>query len=107
MRCHFRVINSAFCVIFSLFKQVLKGGRSYFTIIKAGSFNFRVNLDTASADLWLVSTDCAAQACQNLPRYPLQHFSPTFTAVGDNSTVFKAQYADTTCTWPIDMVHMF
>ncbi|PPQ69082.1 hypothetical protein CVT26_003557 [Gymnopilus dilepis] len=70
--------------------------QSYYAIIQAGSLNFRVALDTGSADLWLVSDNCTTTTCKAVPRYPLDHQSQTFSSVNDNATVFKAQYADGT-----------
>ncbi|KAF8910641.1 aspartic peptidase domain-containing protein [Gymnopilus junonius] len=70
--------------------------QSYFTVIQAGNLNFRVNLDTASADLWLVSNNCSTNTCKAVPRYPLDHQSPTFGAVNNNATAFQAHYADGT-----------
>ncbi|KAF8968111.1 aspartic peptidase A1 [Flammula alnicola] len=69
---------------------------SYYTIIEAGGLNFRVVLDTASSDLWLVSSDCVTDSCRKVPRYPLAFQSPTFVSVGNNATAFNAQYADGT-----------
>ncbi|KAF8183918.1 aspartic peptidase A1 [Pholiota molesta] len=71
--------------------------RSYYTVIKAGGLNFRVVLDTASADLWLLSTDCETDLCKKLPRYPLTFQSPTFVSLDNNATAFNAEYADGTC----------
>ncbi|KJA26326.1 hypothetical protein HYPSUDRAFT_64051 [Hypholoma sublateritium FD-334 SS-4] len=69
---------------------------SYYTLIKAGPFNFRVALDTGSADLWLFSTGCETQTCKQSPRYPLEFESPTFISVASNATNFTASYADGT-----------
>ena len=57
----------------------------------------RVSLDTASSDLWIVSSSCQSFTCTKVPRYPLSYDSPTFMAVNDNKTTFVAEYADTTC----------
>lgn len=74
----------------------LSGCRSYYALIKAGPFNFRVALDTGSADLWLFSTSCETQTCKQSPRYPLEFESPTFISVAGNATNFTASYADGT-----------
>lgn len=70
--------------------------QSYFAVIQLGQISFRVALDTASSDLWVISSECTTQACTKVPRYPLAYQSPTFVAVNDNSTSFLAQYADGT-----------
>lgn len=70
--------------------------QAYFAILKAGATSFRVALDTASADLWLVSTQCTTDVCKAVPRYPLQYQSGTFVTVNNNSTVFSVSYADGT-----------
>ena len=72
--------------------------RSYYAVIKAGNISMRVALDTASSDLWIVSSSCQSGTCTKVPRYPLTYKSPTFVVVNDNTTTFVAQYADTTCT---------
>lgn len=70
--------------------------QSYYAIIKTGNISLRVVLDTASSDLWVVSSSCQNATCTKVPRYPLSYDSPTFTVVNDNTTTFIAQYADTT-----------
>ncbi|KAF8638272.1 hypothetical protein AX17_002294 [Amanita inopinata Kibby_2008] len=70
--------------------------QSYYAVIKIGDIFFRVALDTASADLWIMSTACQTKTCKNVPRYPLSYRSPTFVSVEDNSTSFQVGYADGT-----------
>ncbi|KAF9477924.1 acid protease [Pholiota conissans] len=70
--------------------------QSYYTVIKVGALNFRVALDTASADLWLVSTGCETESCKKVPRYPLTYQSSTFVSLDGNATEFSAKYADGT-----------
>ncbi|CAA7266854.1 unnamed protein product [Cyclocybe aegerita] len=70
--------------------------QSYFAVIKVGGINFRVALDTASSDLWLASSSCETETCKEIPRYPLSYQSPTFITLNDNSTAFRASYADGT-----------
>ncbi|KAK0235906.1 aspartic peptidase A1 [Armillaria nabsnona] len=70
--------------------------QAYFAILKAGATSFRVALDTASADLWLLSTQCATDVCKAVPRYPLQYQSGTFVTVNNNSTAFSVSYSDGT-----------
>jgi hypothetical protein len=73
--------------------------RSYYAVIKAGNISMRVALDTASSDLWIISSSCQSNTCTQVPRYPLTYESPTFVVVNDNTTTFIAQYADTTCMY--------
>ncbi|KAJ3853205.1 acid protease [Lentinula lateritia] len=70
--------------------------RSYYTVIGLGDMNFRVSLDTASSDLWIMASSCSTSACQTVPRYPLTYESATYQSVNENSTEFVAEYADGT-----------
>jgi Eukaryotic aspartyl protease len=75
------------------------GCRTYYSLISIGNnINFRVALDTASSDIWVVSSGCSAAQCKSLPRYPLTYNSPTFVSVNSNSTTFNVSFADATCT---------
>lgn len=68
--------------------------RSYYTVVRAGNISFRVALDTASSDLWLLSSTCSSNACKNIPTYPLSYPSPSFTTVNNNETAFNLSFAD-------------
>ncbi|KAF5326666.1 hypothetical protein D9619_004251 [Psilocybe cf. subviscida] len=70
--------------------------QSYYTNIKAGNITFRVVLDTASSDLWILASDCKTTSCSTVPRYPLTYQSPTFISLNNNATNFTAHYADGT-----------
>jgi len=70
--------------------------QSYFAVIQTGEISFRVALDTASSDLWIMASACSTNTCKAVPRYPLAYRSPTFLAVNDNSTTFNISYADGT-----------
>jgi hypothetical protein len=76
--------------------QITSDKQSYFTVIQAGDAQFRVSIDTASADLWLISSDCTSDACSSLPKYPMKYKSSTFSAVNGNSSTFTVGYADGT-----------
>lgn len=69
--------------------------RSYYTLITTGNASFRIALDTASADFWLVSSACTTDLCA-VPKYQLGYQSPTFVAVNDNQTAFNVSFADGT-----------
>ena len=75
--------------------------RSYYVVIETGNISLRVDLDTGSSDLWIVSSACETNTCTKVPRYPLTYESPTFVAVNDNTTVFNASYSDGTCMYNI------
>ncbi|KAJ3999464.1 aspartic peptidase domain-containing protein [Lentinula boryana] len=71
-------------------------GLSYYVVIALGDIQFRVSLDTASSDLWIMASSCSTSACQIAPRYPLSYESATYQAVNANTTDFVANYADGT-----------
>ncbi|KAL7279207.1 hypothetical protein ACG7TL_007047 [Trametes sanguinea] len=68
---------------------------TYYILAGVGNVSLRLALDTASADLWFVSSDCNDRAC-NVPKYPLAFKSPTFESVNSNATEFNVSYADST-----------
>ncbi|KAI0775198.1 acid protease [Trametes elegans] len=69
--------------------------QTYYVQAGVGHVTLRLALDTASADLWLVSSDCTSSAC-NVPKYPLAFESSTFVPVNSNATAFNVSYADST-----------
>ncbi|KAI0367775.1 acid protease [Pilatotrama ljubarskyi] len=69
--------------------------QTYYVLAGVGNVSLRLALDTASADLWLVSSQCTSSAC-NVPKYPLTFESPTFVSVNSNATAFNVSYADST-----------
>ncbi|ESK88781.1 pepsinogen c [Moniliophthora roreri MCA 2997] len=70
--------------------------QSYYVVLKTGEISFRVALDTASSDIWILSSLCTTNTCFNAPRYPLTYQSPTFSSVNANSTKYQVKYADGT-----------
>ena len=89
--------DSAFLVLSHMDRIANWSVRSYYTVIQVGGIYFRVALDTASADLWLVSSACVTDSCKRVPPYPLSYNSSTFVSFNNNATYFKAHYADNTC----------
>ncbi|KAJ6505971.1 aspartic peptidase A1 [Mycena vulgaris] len=70
--------------------------QAWFVVLQIGEIYFRVALDTASSDLWIMGSACSTSSCAAVPRYPLGYASPTFEVVNNNATVFQAKYADGT-----------
>ncbi|EIN09682.1 acid protease [Punctularia strigosozonata HHB-11173 SS5] len=70
--------------------------QSYYAVLSAGGIFFRAALDTASADLWLSSSECETKTCKAVPRYPLFYNSPSFQTVSDNATAFDVSFLDGT-----------
>ncbi|KAM5535927.1 hypothetical protein V8D89_010367 [Ganoderma adspersum] len=68
---------------------------TYYALSGIGNLSFRLALDTASADLWAVSSACTLNTCK-LPKYPLSYQSPTFVPVNANHSQFSVSYADNT-----------
>ncbi|EJD06572.1 acid protease [Fomitiporia mediterranea MF3/22] len=68
---------------------------SYYTIIQAGNISFRVAVDTASSDFWLLASTCSgSDVCKSSPSYPLLYHSPSFGAVNGNQSAFSLSFAD-------------
>lgn len=70
--------------------------QTYYSLISLGNVSLRVAFDTASSDLWVVSSACDTSQCKPLPRYPLFYPSPSFVSVNSNATAFNVSFADTT-----------
>ncbi|KAF8501514.1 acid protease [Russula emetica] len=70
--------------------------QTYYSLISIGNINFRVAIDTASSDIWVVSSGCSTAQCKSLPKYPLTYDSPSFLSVNSNATTFNVSFADTT-----------
>ncbi|THV03241.1 acid protease [Dendrothele bispora CBS 962.96] len=71
-----------------------KDGQAYYIVTRTGEISFRLALDTASSDIWITSTLCSTSECQSVPRYPVAYQNPTFVSVNENTTEFRASYAD-------------
>ncbi|KAI0719301.1 acid protease [Cerioporus squamosus] len=69
--------------------------QTYYALSTVGNVSLQLSLDTASADVWVVSSQCTSSAC-NLPKYPLSFQSSTFVPVNNNQTSFSISFADTT-----------
>lgn len=76
--------------------------RTYYSVISAGNISFRVAVDTASSDFWIVSSNCTSAQCKSPPKYPLTYASPSFVTVNNNATTFDVHFADTTCSYLCD-----
>ncbi|KAK7454673.1 hypothetical protein VKT23_011426 [Stygiomarasmius scandens] len=74
--------------------SISSDSQSYYVVISTGEISFRLALDTASSDIWITSTLCPSSECEKVPRYPVAYQNPTFVSVNENSTEFKASYAD-------------
>ncbi|EIM90784.1 acid protease [Stereum hirsutum FP-91666 SS1] len=70
--------------------------RSFYVLANVGNISFQLALDTASSDLWLLSSDCTSSTCSSIPQYPLTYESSTFGIVNGNLTEFNVSFADTT-----------
>lgn len=70
--------------------------RSFYVLANVGNISFQLALDTASSDLWLLSSDCTSSTCSSIPQYPLTYDSSTFGVVNGNLTEFNVSFADTT-----------
>lgn len=80
--------------------------RSFYVLASVGNISFQLSLDTASSDLWLISSDCTTSTCSSIPKYPLTYESSTFGVVNGNLTEFNVSYVDATGTSPLSL-HVF
>ncbi|RPD60100.1 acid protease [Lentinus tigrinus ALCF2SS1-7] len=69
--------------------------QTYYALSTVGNVSLQLSLDTASADLWIVSSECTSSAC-NVPKYPLSFESSSFVPVNNNQTSLSVSYADST-----------
>ncbi|KAI9512034.1 acid protease [Russula earlei] len=70
--------------------------QTFYSVISIGNISFRVAMDTASSDIWVVSSACSTAQCNNLPKYPLTYASPSFVSINQNATILNVSFADTT-----------
>ncbi|KAI9461713.1 acid protease [Lactarius psammicola] len=70
--------------------------QTYYSLISLGNISLRVAFDTASSDLWVISSACDTSQCESLPTYPLFYPSPSFVSINSNATTFNVSFADTT-----------
>lgn len=82
-------------------------GQAYYSVIEVGNISFRVALDTASADAWLISSACTSSACNDVPKYQLAYHSPTFEPINNNLTAFNVSFADGTFANGFDAFESF
>ncbi|KAI0250276.1 aspartic peptidase domain-containing protein [Lactifluus subvellereus] len=72
---------------------------TYYSVISVGNVSFRAAFDTASSDIWVLTSACNTPQCKNLPKYPLTYASPTFVSVNNNATLFNVSFLDTTAAY--------
>ena len=93
--CVFPCVHSSAVAFMAVLNTLARIRRSYYTLISVGNATYRIALDTGSADLWLISSDCTTSQC-SVPKYQLGFASPTFIPVNSNQTAFNVSFADTT-----------
>lgn len=93
-------MNEAYCLLVMCHALLLdvRMSRSFYVLANVGNISFQLALDTASSDLWLLSSDCTSSTCSSIPQYPLTYESSTFGIVNGNLTEFNISFADTTGT---------